>query len=124
MAPPNPLKNCKENLSPKCKENMSTDTRVTFKQPKDQPLTSHKKRENKRHAKVRAREEHVFSSLETAIGGKRLRCIGIDRASIQIGLQNLLYNMHRFVYLEGATTRCTRSRSSRPPINRTTPKNS
>ena len=80
-------------------------SRVTFKRPKDQPLTSYKKRENKRRAKVRARVEHVFGSLETAIGGKRLRCIGIDRASIQIGLQNLLYNMHRFMYLEGATTR-------------------
>ena len=80
-------------------------SRVTFKRSKDQPLTSYKKRENKRRAKVRARVEHVFGSLETAMGGKRLRCIGIDRASIQIGLQNLLYNMHRFVYLEGVTTR-------------------
>jgi len=82
---------------------------VTFKRPKDQPLTSCQKRENKRRAKVRDRVEHVFGSLETAIGGKRLRCIGIDRASIQIGLQNLLSNvplanLHRFVYLEGVTT--------------------
>ena len=84
--------------------------RVRFKRSKDQPLTSYKTHENKRRAKVRARVEHVFRSLDTAIGGKRLRCIGIDRASIQIGLQNLLSNvplanLHRFVYLEGATNR-------------------
>jgi len=97
---------------------------VTFKRPKDQPLTSYQKRENKCLAKVRARVEHVFGSLETAIGGKRLRCIGIDRASIQIGMQNLLYNvslsnLHRCVFLEGATTRLARSRRQRPPMNRT-----
>ena len=79
-------------------------SRVTFKRTKDQPLTSYQARENKRRAKVRARVEHVFGTLETAIGGKQMRCIGIDRASIQIGLQNLLYNMHRLLFLEGAST--------------------
>ena len=84
-------------------------SRVAFKRIKDQPLTSYQKRENKRHAKVRARVEHVFGTLETAIGGKRMRCIGRQRASIQIGLQNLLYNvslsnLHRLMYLESAST--------------------
>ena len=77
-------------------------SRVTFKRTKDQPLTSYQKRENKRRAKVRARVEHVFGALETAVGGKRMRCIGGERASIQIGLQNLIYNMCRLTYLEGA----------------------
>ena len=65
-------------------------SRVAFNRTKDWPLTSYQMRENKRRAKVRARVEHVFGTLETAIGGKRMRCIGRQRASIQIGLQNLL----------------------------------
>ena len=73
---------------------------VTYKRTKDQPLTSEQQRENKARAKVRARVEHIFGSMETAIGGKRLRCIGIRRASVQIGLKNLLYNMDRFIYLK------------------------
>ena len=80
-------------------------SRVTFKRTKNQPLTSYQARENKRRSKVRARVEHVFGALETAIGGKRMRCIGIDRASVQIGLQNLLYNMHRLMFLERAAAR-------------------
>ena len=68
-------------------------------------MTSYEKRENKRRAKVRAGVEHALGCLETAIGGKRLRFIGIYRASIQLGLQKLLANMHRFVFLESATTR-------------------
>lgn len=75
-------------------------SRVAFKRTKDQPLTLYQKHENKRRAKVRARVEHVFGNLKTAIGGKRVRCIGLGRASIQIGLQNLLYNMYRMVTLE------------------------
>ena len=65
--------------------------RVAFKRTKDRPLTSYQTRENKRRAKVRARVKHVFDTLETAIGGKRMRCIGRQHASIQIGLQNLSY---------------------------------
>ena len=79
-------------------------SRVAFKRTKDQPLTSYQKRENKRRANVRARVEHMFGTLETAIGGKRMRSIGRQRASIQIGLQNLLYNMHRLMYLESSAT--------------------
>lgn len=80
------------------------NSRVAFKRTKDQLLTSHQNRENKRHAKVRARVEHVFATLETAIGGKRMRCVGRQRTSIQIGLQNLLYSMFSKVTLDDITT--------------------
>ena len=62
-------------------------------------MSAYKKRENKKHSKVRARVEHVFGSLENKMGGKRIRTIGIVRASAQTGMQNLLYNMFRMKYL-------------------------
>ena len=78
-------------------------TRVAFIRMKYQPLTSYQKRENKRRTKVRVQVEHVFGTLETTIGSKRLRCTGRQRASIQTGLQNLLFNLHRLMYLERAS---------------------
>jgi hypothetical protein len=49
---------------------------------------------------VRARVEHVFGSQHTSMGGKLVRTIGIARASMKIGMQNLAYNMRRLVVLE------------------------
>ena len=33
------------------------------------------------------------------MGGKMVRTIGLARARTKIGLQNLTYNMQRFIYL-------------------------
>jgi len=48
---------------------------------------------------VRARVEHVFGHQANAMGGKFVRTIGLVRARMKIGMQNLTYNMSRFVYL-------------------------
>jgi hypothetical protein len=40
---------------------------------------------------VRARIEHVFGAQENAPGGRLVRTIGIVRAKIKIGLQNVVY---------------------------------
>lgn len=77
-------------------------SRVIFKRQKEQELTRYQTRENKKRSKVRARVEHVFGSMQNELGGKAIRTIGMPRATIQIGLKNLLYNMHRFTYLAGA----------------------
>jgi transposase, IS5 family len=45
---------------------------------------------------VRARIEHAFADLETAMGGKFVRTIGC----VEIGMMNLVYNMRRLVWLE------------------------
>jgi hypothetical protein len=42
----------------------------------------------------------VFGAQETAPGGRLVRTIGIVRAWIKIGLQNLAYNMRRLATLE------------------------
>jgi IS5 family transposase len=51
---------------------------------------------------VRARIEHVFGVQENAPGGRLVRTIGIVRAKIKIGLQNLTCNIRRLVILERA----------------------
>lgn len=45
---------------------------------------------------VRARVEHVFGTMEKAMGGKFLRAIGLRRNRAAIGLMNLVYNMKRY----------------------------
>jgi hypothetical protein len=54
---------------------------------------------------VRARVEHVFGHQHTSMGGKLVRTIGKTRASMKIGMQNLAYNMRRFVVLERSALR-------------------
>lgn len=75
---------------------------VIFKRQTGKELTRYQARENKKRSKVRARVEHIFGSMQNEMGGKGIRTIGMRRATIQIGLKNLLYNMYRFTYLENA----------------------
>lgn len=64
------------------------------------PLTPRQKAANKTRSSVRARVEHVFGNQHSAMGGKFVRTIGIARATMKIGMQNLAYNMRRLVVLE------------------------
>lgn len=64
------------------------------------PLSERAQAANRARSKVRSRVEHVFGDQATAMGGKIVRTIGIARAKVKIGMQNLAYNMRRFVILE------------------------
>ncbi len=64
------------------------------------PLTPRQEAANKTRSSVRARVEHVFGIQHTGMGGKFVRTIGIVRAGVKIGMQNLAYNMRRLVVLE------------------------
>ena len=44
--------------------------------------------------------EHLFGNQQGSMGGKFVRTIGIVRAAVKIGMQNLAYNMRRLVVLE------------------------
>jgi IS5 family transposase len=66
---------------------------------KNKPLTQEQHDLNKVKSKTRARIEHVFGHMHTAMNGKRIRTIGLTRAKFQVMLQNLCYNMARLVYL-------------------------
>ncbi len=76
--------------------------RFNKKGHRNHPLTERQKKRNQRMSRVRARVEHVFGWMEQKTGGILMRGIGLLRAKARIGLRNLVYNMSRFAYLEGA----------------------
>ena len=58
------------------------------------------KKRNQLLSKVRSRVEHIFGSWEKVIG-KKVRCIGLIRANSHIIMQAVVYNLRRWVSLEG-----------------------
>ena len=62
-------------------------------------LTDRQKRANTKKATIRCRVEHIFGHMTMAMGGKFVRCVGIIRATCEITLKNLAYNMSRWAYL-------------------------
>ena len=77
-------------------------SRIHKRGRRNRPLSEAETEANSRKSMVRARIEHVFGAQENAPGGRRVRTIGIVRAKIKIGLQNLAYNIRRLVILERA----------------------
>jgi transposase, IS5 family len=77
-------------------------SRIHKRGRRNRPLSDAETEANSRKSKVRARIEHVFGAQENAPGGRLVRTIGIVRAKIKIGLQNLAYNIRRLVILERA----------------------
>lgn len=75
---------------------------VHYKGHKHRPMTEQQLRANKKRSRVRVRVEHVFGYQQSAMGGKLVRTIGLQRARVKIGLMNLIYNMRRLVYLQTA----------------------
>lgn len=73
--------------------------RIHEKGYKHKPLTSRQKASNKGKSKYRARVEHIFGSLKQFKSAMQVRCIGLERATAIITLQNITYNMFRAVYL-------------------------
>ena len=73
---------------------------IHAKKNRDRPLTQTYQEENRRKSKIRARVEHVFGFMATSMKAGCLRCIGVIRARSRLFLQNLVYNMKRFQYLE------------------------
>jgi len=67
---------------------------------KNKPLTEAQKESNKNKSKFRARVEHIFGFVENSMKGTYMRCIGIARARVIIGLTNLAYNISRTVQLD------------------------
>jgi transposase, IS5 family len=79
-------------------------SRIHRRPARNRPLTAREQRGNTTRSRVRARVEHVFGHQANAMGGKLVRTIGLVRARAKIGMQNLVYNMRRFVHLERAAT--------------------
>ena len=69
---------------------------------KNRKLTKWEQQGNRTRAKTRSRIEHVFGVQAMMARNLILRCIGMIRARVKIGLRNLAYNINRYGML--ATT--------------------
>jgi IS5 family transposase len=66
---------------------------------RNRPLTELQKAANRIKSTVRARVEHVYGHMETAMGGLMIHTIGLARAKVKMTFKNLAYNMQRLVFL-------------------------
>ena len=73
-------------------------SRLHRKKPKGRPMLARTRRANARKSAERAAVEHVFARQKGPMG-LMIRTIGIARAQLKIGLANLAYNIHRYVWL-------------------------
>jgi len=71
------------------------ENKICEKANRNHPLTEEQKIQNHKKAKIRCRVEHVFAGMVQNLGGTQIRCKNHNRASFNIGLLNLLYNMCR-----------------------------
>lgn len=74
---------------------------VHRKKPKGKPMPEAVRRANNAKSKVRARVEHVFAEQKDRMH-LFIRTIGIARATIKIGMTNLVYNIKRLIFLRRA----------------------
>lgn len=70
---------------------------------RNHPLREGQIASNREKSKTRAKVEHVFGAWVTSMGGKMLRCIGMERVRTQLGLKNLAYNFKRYVFWQKKT---------------------
>lgn len=75
--------------------------RIQHKASKGKAQSDCQQRRNQRIAKSRARVEHVYATLQQ-MGGKGIRCIGLDRAVLQLNLKAATYNLRRLCSLKTA----------------------
>jgi IS5 family transposase len=75
-------------------------SRIQVRGHRNHPLSEAEQKVNRTKSRIRARVEHIFGAQETASGGRLVRTIGIARARLKIGMQNLAYNVRRLVTLE------------------------
>lgn len=67
------------------------------------PVSACQQRANRKRSRVRSRVEHVFAAQQ-AMGGKRVRTIGMARARVKVAMMNIVHNLRRWCWLETATT--------------------
>jgi len=65
---------------------------------RNRPLSEEQQTANRERSHTRAKVEHVFGAWVMQLGGKRLRSIGLARATLNLGLKNLTYNFIRLVF--------------------------
>lgn len=76
-------------------------SQVHRKKPKGRALARRTAIANGRKSKVRSRVEHVFAEQKARMG-LVIRTIGAARATLKIGMANIVYNIKRLICLEKA----------------------
>jgi IS5 family transposase len=76
-------------------------SRVHRKKPKGRPMPRQTAIANGRKSKIRSHVEHVFAEQKSKMG-LVVRTIGIARATLKIGMANIVYNVKRLICLEKA----------------------
>jgi IS5 family transposase len=76
---------------------------ISEKAQRGHPMTEEQKKNNHQKAKKRCRVEHVFAGMVQMVGGTNIRCKEGKRATFNISMLNLLYNMRRVMSLENPT---------------------
>lgn len=79
------------------------DSHIHRKKPRGRPMPAHIARANGRRSAIRAPIEHIFACQKDKMG-LFIRTIGLSRARTKIGLANLVYNMHRLIWLQTTAT--------------------
>ncbi|MBS1035221.1 IS5 family transposase [Gluconobacter cerinus] len=74
-------------------------SKVHRKKPHLRPMPRHIQRSNAGKSVIRSRVEHVFADQKSQTG-LFVRTVGLTRATMRIGLANIVYNMRRFLFLE------------------------
>ena len=74
---------------------------VHRKKPKARAMARHTAIANGRKSKIRSHVEHVFAEQKSRMG-LVVRTIGIARATLNIGMANIIYNVKRLIYLENS----------------------
>ena len=75
-------------------------SRICERAYRNTPLTKQQEQWNHSRSKIRCRVEHVFGAMFMKMHGRaHVLCIGLERVTTVIGLENLTYNMRRFIQL-------------------------
>ena len=74
-------------------------SRIHRKKPHGQPMPERTRRANAAKSAVRSRVEQVFAEQKHRMG-LLVRTIGIARATLKIGMANIVYNLNRLIVLQ------------------------
>lgn len=86
------------------------ENRFSEKAARNHPLTEEQRENNRNKAKTRCRVEHIFAGMVQMVGGTSIRCKNQKRATFNISLLNLLYNMRRVLSITCPTDNWLRRR--------------
>lgn len=84
-------------------EKQGVVSKVHRKKPHLKPMPCHIQRSNAGKSVIQSHVEHVFADQKSQTG-LFVRTVGITRATMKVGLANIVYNMRRFLLLERINT--------------------